>query len=251
MDPWTWALLIGAAFVAGILNAVAGGGSFLGFPALVFAGLPPVTANATNTVALFPGSFASVYAYRREFQPIQGVGMVPMVAVSLVGSVAGALLLLWTPESVFVALVPWLLLMATLVFTFGRRLAALLEGSVRLTPTALLCCQFVIAIYGGYYGGGVGILSMAAMTLFGLRDMHAMNAWKTLLSGSLNAIATLTFALSGRVVWAPALAMMVSAVAGGYLGADVARRLPGDHVRRFVIVTGAAMTVYFFAKAYL
>ncbi|MDE1149400.1 MAG: sulfite exporter TauE/SafE family protein [Azospirillaceae bacterium] len=251
MDIWTWALLVAAAFAAGVLNAVAGGGSFLGFPALVFAGLPPVTANATNTVALFPGSFASVYAYRREFQPIQGVGMAPMVAVSLVGSVIGALLLMNTPESVFVALVPWLLLLATLVFAFGRRVTALVKDSVHLTPTALLCCQFVIAIYGGYYGGGVGILSMAAMTLFGLRDMHAMNAWKTLLSGSLNAIATVTFVLGGRVVWAPALVMMVAAIIGGYIGADVARKLPGEWVRRFVILTGVAMTAYFFGKLYL
>lgn len=243
-----WALLAAAGLVAGALNAVAGGGSFLGFPALVVTGLPAVAANATNTVALFPGSFASAYAYRREFTPIPGVSVLPMVLASLAGSVLGALLLLETPEQTFIALVPWLLLIATLVFTFGGRLATGLRQRVHLSPATLVATQFIIAIYGGYFGGGVGILTMAAMTLFGIDDMHALNAWKTLLSGSLNAIATLTFALSGQVRWAPALVMMATAILGGYAGAAVARRLPRAWVRWFAILSGAAMTLYFFIR---
>lgn len=247
-DWSSWALLVGAALVAGILNAVAGGGSFLGFPALVFTGLPAVAANATNTVALFPGSFASAYAYRRNFTRIPGVGLGPMLAVSLVGSVLGAVLLLRTPEQTFISLVPWLLLAATLVFAFGRTLTVRLRRHMQLSPATLLTVQFVIAIYGGYFGGGVGILTMAALTLFGVEDMHALNAWKTLLSGSLNAVATLTFAVSGAVQWRPALVMMAAAILGGYAGAAVARRMPPAWVRRFAIFMGAAMSVYFFLR---
>lgn len=244
-------LLLVAAFAAGVLNAIAGGGSFLTFPALVFVGVPAVIANATNTVALFPGSFASAYSYRHGLARLEGISLRTMVLVSLAGGVFGAILLLITPENVFVNLTPWLLLFATVMFAFGKRLGISLKRRFHFGFAALVVSQTVIAIYGGYFGGGIGILMLAALAIFGMTDINAMNGIKTILAGTLNGIAVVVFVVAGKVYWREALIMMLAAIAGGYFGAHYAQKLPGAVIRTFVTITGILMTVYFFYHAYV
>ncbi|HYG91433.1 MAG TPA: sulfite exporter TauE/SafE family protein [Azospirillum sp.] len=239
-------LMIVAAFAAGALNAVAGGGSFLTFPALVFAGVPPVAANATSTVAVCPGALASAYGYRNELGRLTEVNLPSFVGISLVGGLLGALLLLWTPDATFDTIVPWLLLFATALFAAGPKLAAWIRKRMHLGPVGVLVVQFFIAVYGGYFGGGIGILMLATFGVFGLTDIHAMNGLKTLLSGCLNAIAVVAFVAGGAVHWNEAIIMLVACVAGGYAGARIARHIPPPYLRKFVILVGSAMTVYFF-----
>jgi hypothetical protein len=243
-------LILLAGFGAGALNAIAGGGSFLTFPALVFVGLPAVVANATSTVALFPGSFASAFSYRRGLARLDGISMRTMVIVSLIGGIIGAILLLATPERVFVALTPWLLLFATLMFTFGKQIGTALKKRVHFGFGALVISQIVIAIYGGYFGGGIGILMLAALSVFGMRDINAMNGLKTILAGCLNGMAVVIFVAAGKVSWREALICMVAGIVGGYCGAHFAQKLPGRVVRMFVIVVGVAMSAYFFVRTY-
>jgi uncharacterized membrane protein YfcA len=241
-------LLVVAAFVAGVMNSVAGGGSFLTFPALVFTGVPSVMANATNTVALFPASLASAWAYRHDFPRLPGVRTGTIVAISLVGGVAGALLLIFTPERTFDAVVPWLLLAATILFASAKRLTPFLKRHMHIGPGALYGVQFVISLYGGYFGGAMGIMMLALYGMFGITDIHAANALKTLLSGILNAVAVVCFVIAGKVDWVPAAIMLASAVAGGYVGARVARRMNPDHVRAIVIAIGVGMSIAFFMR---
>jgi len=242
--------MVVAAFAAGALNAVAGGGSFLTFPTLVFVGLPAVIANATNTVALFPGAFASAYSYRHGIARLEGISLRAMLVVSVIGGALGALLLLVTPEADFVALTPWLLLFATVMFAFGGQAGAALKRRVHFGFRALVISQFVIAVYGGYFGGGIGILMLAALAIFGMTDLSAMNGIKTMLSGVLNGVAVVVFVVHGSVYWREALIMMGAGIAGGYYGAVLAQKLPGKVLRTFVICVGVAMTAYFFVHAY-
>src|SRR5579885_3363506 len=237
--------------LGGALNSVAGGGSFISFPALIFTGVPAINANATNTVALWPGTVASAAAYGKELAVHRGVPV--LAAVSLVGGVIGAELLLHTPPATFVHLIPWLLLAATLLFTFGgdltRQLRARLtnsSGSAEPSLLGIALVQLVIAIYGGYFGGGIGILMLAALSVMGMANIHEMNAIKTVLASCINGVAVITFVIAGAIYWPQAIVMVVGAVAGGYGGARIARRLPPLLVRRFVIAVGFAMTMYFF-----
>ena len=246
--------LFASAVVGGGLNSVAGGGSFLTFPTLVVTGVGSIRANATSTVALWPGSVASVGAYRRE------LGAVPHVkelsAISLVGGLLGAVLLLRTPAATFSALIPYLLLVATLLFafnskiksTFGKLFASADRGMSRSSrvPVALVVAQLVIATYGGFFGGGIGILMLAALGLLGLENIHEMNALKTVLASCINGIAVVTFIVARAVEWRQAVIMLVGAIIGGYLGASTARKLDQRVVRGFVIAVGCAMTIYFF-----
>jgi uncharacterized protein len=241
-------LLMVAAFGAGVMNAVAGGGSFLTFPALVFAGVPSVAANATSTVALFPASLASAWAYRHDFPTLEGLRTRTIVGISVLGGVLGALLLILTPERTFNALVPWLLLAATVLFASAKRLTPLLKRHVHIGPTSLCAIQFAIAVYGGYFGGAMGIMMLAVFSLFGLANIHAANALKTLLAGLLNAVAVVCFVTAGVVSWQPALIMLLSAVVGGYAGARVARGMNPDHVRALIIAIGIGMTAVFFVR---
>ena len=246
-------LLFTAAFVAGALNSVAGGGSFFSFPALLFTGLDPKIANATNTVALWPGSAASVGAYRRELST-QRSAVKQLALVSLVGGFVGALLLLVTPSSIFRLLLPYLMLGATLLFTLSPRINALVRRADirRATPADTrvrsVLLQGMISIYGGFFGGGIGILMLATLALMGLENIHEMNALKTLLATLINGIAVVTFAAAGAVAWPQALLMAMGAIVGGYLGAAVARRLNPKWVRTFVIVVGFALSAYLFVR---
>jgi uncharacterized protein len=243
-------LLVLAGLLAGTMNAVAGGGSFVSFPAMVLAGLPPINANATSTVALFPGTLASTWAYRDDLRSIAGVGLRVLLPISLGGGLVGAVLLLVTPGGAFDLVIPWLLLMATLTFAGGRRLGERLRRHVRIGQSTMLAVQFVISIYGGYFGGAVGLMMMAVWSLLDSAELKAMAATRTLLVSAANGAAVLCFAVAGAVWWAEMLAMMVSCVAGGYFGARFARLLPAPVLRVFVVLLSAMVTVAFFARKY-
>ncbi|CAO3445147.1 Uncharacterized UPF0721 integral membrane protein [Azospirillum argentinense] len=240
-------LLMVAAFASGVLNAVAGGGAFITFPALLFAGVPPVSANVSSTVALFPGQMASAWAYRKEIRGVTEVSVTAFSVVSLVGGVVGAILLLTTPDRAFAGLVPWLLLFATAVFAVGSFMPAL-AARLRLSGRSVLVVQFVIAIYGGYFGGGIGFLMLAALTLFGLRDIHAMNGLRILLAALMNGAAVAAFCLSDAVSWPETAVMAMSAIAGGYAGAHAAKRVSRDVMKWVVVSIGVGLTLYFFIK---
>jgi uncharacterized membrane protein YfcA len=250
-------LLVVAGVLAGIMNAVAGGGTFLTFPALVFIGVPSISANQTSTVAVFPGQVASFWAYRNilaaETRTVLVLGL-----TSLIGGSVGAIILLHLSSASFDRLVPWLLLFATLAFAFGnairRRLGWRLvsESSTGIGWAPLIKAagiQFVIGIYGGFYGAGAGILELAVLDMLGLENIHLANALKVILTTAFNTLALLIFIVVGKIFWPEALIMGAATVAGGYGGAWVAQRLPQFWVRRFVIAVGATMTCYFFMRA--
>lgn len=239
-------LLFGAGLLAGALNAAAGGGSFVTIPALVLAGVPSVSANASSTVALLPGTLASAWAWREDLRPMEGVSLRTLLVVSLGGGLAGAVLLLFTSEQVFDGLLPWLMLVGTLAFAFGRPLGALLRRRVRLGPGAVLAAQVLLSVYAGYFGGGVGIMMMAVWSLLGDADIRTMSALRTILVSASNAVAALCFALAGPVRWPATATVLVAAVIGGYFGARLARRVPGPALRVFVILFSTAMTAAFF-----
>jgi uncharacterized membrane protein YfcA len=242
----TTLLLIVAAFVAGAINSVAGGGSFLTFPSLVFAGVPAVIANASNTVALVPGSLASAFAYRGDIARIEEGRVKSWFFISLLGGAIGAALLLFTSDQAFRQLAPWLLLFATLLFALGGRISVALRGRLHSSQVLMLLLLFPIAIYGGYFGGGIGIMILAAFRLYGLTDIHGMNGIKTILSTALNAIASFIFIAAHQIWWRPTLLMMVAGIAGGYLGPVLARRTRPEVIRAIVIAMGGIMTAYFF-----
>ncbi|MBV9949279.1 MAG: sulfite exporter TauE/SafE family protein [Myxococcales bacterium] len=244
----TAAFLFAAAALGGAINSVAGGGSFVAFPALLLAHVPAIAANATNSIALWPGSAASVLAYRREIREVRRE-LVPLGLAALIGGLAGSVLLLRTSDSAFVALVPWLLLFATLLFSFAGPVQRRLKG-VRASLRVAVAAQLVISIYGGYFGGGMGIMMLAVLSLLGMTDIHRMNALKTALATAVNGIAVAAFVIAGAVDWPPGIVMIAGGIVGGYAGAAVARRLPPAHVRRFVLVVAWTMTIYFFAVTY-
>jgi uncharacterized membrane protein YfcA len=244
------ALVVLAAFTAGFINAVAGGGSFLTFPALIAAGLPPIDSNASSTVALFPGQIATAFIARDGLAMAskdKRINVPALAAISLAGGLIGGLLLLVTPQSLFSRIVPWLILFATAVFAGGNFWRAG-EGSFRLNRAGIFIAQGVVAIYGGYFGGGIGILMLAALTLYGLRDIWLMNSVKILLAVLMNAAAVVTFIVAGLVHWHLTLIVGVAAIAGGYVGLFAARRMPASIVKGFVVVVGVTLSIFFFLK---
>ena len=248
--PLIWILVALAAFAAGFINAVAGGGSFLTFPSLIAAGLPPIDANASSTVALFPGQIATAYASRSGFAAASAdkrVHVRALAAISLIGGFVGGLLLLITPQAVFSAIVPWLILFATLVFAGGNFIPAAGEW-IKLNHTGILIVQGLVSVYGGYFGGGIGILMLAALTLFGLRDIWLMNSLKILFAVLMNAAAVLTFIVAHLVHWPWTLLVTAGSIAGGYAGLAAVRRVPPPAVKGFVVIVGLVLSVYFFLK---
>ncbi|HKS27413.1 MAG TPA: sulfite exporter TauE/SafE family protein [Pyrinomonadaceae bacterium] len=253
MSVWQEIVVVVSAFLAGMINAVAGGGTLLSFPALIWIGRDPVIANATSTVALWPGSFGGLLGFRRELQGskrwVYWLG-VP----SILGGALGAYLLLRTPSKTFSAIVPYLILGATLLMaaqehiTRRLRLGASHERPSRLWWAGALLFQFLVGVYGGYFGAGIGILMLAALGLLGLKDIHEMNGLKNLFALFINGIAALYFIISGAVIWVDVLLMAVAAIAGGYFAAGVARRLGRQRVRRLVILIGIAMAVSLFFR---
>jgi uncharacterized protein len=243
-----------AGILGGALNAVAGGGSFVAFPALLFVGVPPIPANATNTIALWTGVTASGGAYRNRLNVPLRV-LLPLLITSLIGGIAGAVLLLRTPAHTFMRVLPWLMLGATLLFIFGKKLAGRRASSVGhgATTAAIVGAsifELAVAVYGGYFGGGVGIVNLAMLAAVGMTDIHAMNALKSILGIAINGVAAVVFVVKGAIYWPPAVVMIAGALVGGYFGAHYAQKLPQAWIRRFVILVGAGMTAYFLARAY-
>jgi uncharacterized membrane protein YfcA len=248
-------LLFFAAMLGGLLNSVAGGGGFIAFPALLFTGVNPINANATNTVALWPGTLASVGAYWREFQDRNNWKLLrPLFIVTFVGSVIGALLLLKTPERTFVRLIPWLLGGATLLFIFGGKMTAFVrerithhveQHATKVTLIGGTLIQLALAVYIGYFGAGAGIIMLALFAVMGMENIHTMNAFKSLLATCANGIAVITFIIFQKVLWMQAVIMLVGAMIGGYFGAWYAQKLDPRQVRYVVIAIGCTMTAYF------
>ena len=242
--------LVLAGLLAGTMNAVAGGGSFVSFPVMVLAGLPPIAANATSTVALFPGTIASTWAYREDLGGIAGISLKVLLPIGLAGGLVGAILLLVTPGGAFDLVIPWLLLLATLTFAGGRHLGDRLRRYVRIGRPTALVIQFILSIYGGYFGGAVGLMMLAVWTLIDSSELKAMAATRTALVSAANGAAVLCFAVAGAVWWPEMSAMMVSGIAGGYYGARFARHLPPSVLRWFVVALSATVTVAFFLRRY-
>ncbi len=247
LPPDQAVLLASAAFAAGVLNAIAGGGSFLTFPALVFCGVPPIAANATSALAVSPGYLGSTLGFRAELGAMPRRQLWREGLIASAGGVAGALLLLVTPGRLFAGLVPWLLLFATAMFALGpwllRRVGPGQDLARWRTPGLLL-----VAVYGGYFNGGLGILLMALYVLCGEAELQRVNALKNLNSLVLSWLSVAAFVVAGVIAWAPGLLMMVAATLGGFAGARLARRLPAAWVRGLVIVTGLVMSALFFAR---
>lgn len=250
MTTWQIALVGIAAFCAGAMNSVAGGGTFFSFPALLAAGVPPVAANASNSVALWPASLSGAWAYRTELARYKRY-LIPMGIVSFIGGIGGGLLLLATKDATFSKLIPWLLLFATVLFAFSGRLSAMLHGAEAAkpgnTPTAL-AGQAVVSVYGGFFGAGMGILMLASLAMAGHDDVHEINAIKNLLSAIIYSVTVLTFVVAGAVDWPYTLIMLATATLGGYWGARIARKIPALWLRRFIIVVGFTLTVFYFYK---
>lgn len=244
-----WLLLVFAALGAGGLNAMAGGGSFLTFPALVFTGVPAIAANATSAVAVSPGYLGSALGFRHELGQLPRARLWQEGSVCALGGVLGALLLLVTPAKVFAAIVPWLLLFATVLFALGPALLGRLRDTSVAPSTAWrLTGLMTVAVYGGYFNGGLGILLMALYAMTGERDIHTANALKNLNSLVLSVLSVVAFAWAGVVQWPQAVVMMMAATAGGFWGARLARRLSASTVRAIVIVTGVVMAGVFFVR---
>lgn len=239
-------VLITAAFGAGVLNTIAGGGTFLTFPALVFAGLPPVMANATSAVAVFPGYLGGALGFRRELRAIDPKAFFRLVVITLAGALVGSGLLLVSSNEAFSLIVPFLLLSATLAFLFGDRLRQwAAENARRITPEGALGL-FAVALYGGYFNGGLGIVLLALFALWGMSDLNRMNALKSGLSFIVSAISVGVFAVAELVAWPQALVMMLAATAGGYAGAPIARALPRPVVQAVIALVGFGMSAVFF-----
>jgi uncharacterized protein len=250
-------LLFCAALLGGAINSVAGGGGFIAFPALLFTGMPSINANATNTVALWPGTLASTGAYRKALSGDLLRRIVPLIVITFLGSTFGSTLLLKTRQSTFDHMVPWLLLGATVLFSVGGKITAWInrhhsEGGPSLGRVAgITLLQLCVAIYIGYFGAGVGIVMLALLSMMGMENIHSMNGLKTLLATCGNAMAVIIFIFARAVFWPQALLMVVGAALGGYAGAWFAQKMDPRHVRYVVIAIGYSMTTYFFWRVYL
>ncbi len=251
--PWHALVAFGSAFVAGAINSVAGGGTLLTFPTLIWLGLPSINANATSTVAIWPGTVGTIWGYRQDLRS-SSPRMLALVLPSVLGGILGALLLNRTPPAVFDALVPFLILFATLLFMIQepvqKRLKISHPESHKSTRWLIgaMTFQLFVALYGGYFGAGIGILMLAALSVLGLTDIHQMNGLKALLGASINGVAALYFIWAGMVYWPEFVVMVIGAIIGGYGGALIARRIGGAAVRRIVIIVGLSMAASMFVK---
>jgi uncharacterized membrane protein YfcA len=241
-------LILAAAFCAGVLNTIAGGGTFLTFPALVFIGVPPVMANATSAVAVLPGYLGGAIGFREELMRFDKRQLMKLVGITFAGGLIGALLLLVSSNKTFSIVVPFLLLAATMAFLFGDRVRAWAARKSRAVTPFGAGGLFLVSLYGGYFNGGLGIVLLALFALWGMVDLHEMNGLKTGLSFALSAMSVAVFAAGGLVTWHFALGMMVASTAGGYAGAPIARRLPKRVVRGVIAVVGFSMSAVFFAR---
>ncbi len=253
IQPWKALAAFGSAFLAGTINSVAGGGTLLTFPTLIWIGLPSINANATSTVAIWPGTVGTIWGYRQDLSTARP-RMLALVLPSVIGGIAGALLLRRTPPALFDALVPFLILFATLLFMIQepvqRRLKLAHPESHKSARWLLgaMSFQLFVSLYGGYFGAGIGILMLAALSVLGLTNIHQMNGLKALFGASINGVASAYFIWAGMVRWPEFVVMVVGAIVGGYGGARVARRIGGTAVRRIVICVGLGMAVSLFIR---
>jgi uncharacterized membrane protein YfcA len=249
MNEWltTYGALVLASLAAGVVNALAGGGTLLTFPALN-AVLPAVIANGTSTTALMPGSLASVWAYRRELKQVRRWAML-LAIPSFIGGLIGVELVTQLDPKYFARLVPWLILLATVLFLSQPLVSRLTKVAHRSWPLpVVMAIQFAVAIYGGYFGAGIGIIMLAVFSFYGMTDIHEMNAVKTVQAVVVNVVAAAEFVRSGNVVWHYALVMAVAAIIGGYLGAHFGRRLNRSLVRWIVVAIGLSLSAYYFTR---
>lgn len=245
------AILFCAGLLAGAMNAVAGGGTFVALPILTLAGLPPTVANASTTVALFPGTLASAWAYRKDIRPLEGVAAWRLLALSLAGGLGGALLLLFTPQHAFTTIIPWLLLLATITLASGQRAALTLRIlGLHFGGGSVYAAQFMLGVYGGYFGGAVGLMMLAVWSLATTADLRLLTPLRTLMVAGANGIAVVCFAAAGNVSWRESLIVMAGGVVGGYIGARVGWRLPAPVLRALILSITIITTVVFFVRAY-
>jgi uncharacterized protein len=243
-------LIFGSGLLAGTMNALVGGGSFVTLPALISVGLPSVLANTSSTVGLFPGTAASAWTYREGLGPVGGLTLRTLLLVTSAGGAIGALLLLWTSSKTFDFVLPWLLLIATLTLTFGRQLGEWLRRRGRISPAVVVAVQGMLGIYGGYFGGAVGIMMAALWGLIESRDIKSLNAPRTLLVTAANAAAVLIFIAAQAVSWRETLVLLAGAVLGGYFGALIGKRAPSRVIRAATLLVAGSITVVFFGRAY-
>ncbi len=248
MEIYEVVLLITASFFAGIINSIAGGGSFLTFPALVFAGVPTIAANATSAVAVFPGYLSGALGFAKELKAFPKSKFLLLIFLSISGGVLGSILLLITPEVVFSFIIPWLLGFATLLFAFGNYVSKLVEKTSDTNGFKSNIATLLVCIYGGYFNGGLGIVLLALFSTLGMRDIHLMNGLKNIMSFALSAASVVTFAIAGIVFWKYAIIMMIAATIGGYFGVIVARKLSKSIIRIIIVIIGTIMTFIFFIK---
>ena len=256
-NPLGLLLVAGGAFLAGAMNALAGGGTFFSFPALLAAGVPPITANASNTVALWPASLSGAWVYRRELAKHHD-WVVALTIVAAIGGVAGGLLLLVISNKAFTQLIPWLLLLATVLFAFSRQISrCVVHFKNRMGIHQIddqphskggLFFQFLVTVYGGFFGAGQGILTLAALAIQGIEDIQEINALKNWISAVTYTVSALTFIIAGAISWPYTLLMVFTATLGGFAGARIARYLPALWLKRIVIGVGSIMTVIYFFK---
>ena len=250
-------LLFCAALLGGAVNSVAGGGGFIAFPALLFTGMPSINANATNTVALWPGTVASTSAYRKALSAKLLKQILPLIIITFLGSIVGSTLLLKTRQSTFDHMVPWLLLGATVLFSFGGKVTSWVTrhhrggGPSTRRIIGVTVLQAGAAVYIGYFGAGVGIVMLALLAIMGMENIHSMNGLKTLLATCGNAVAVVIFIIARAVYWPQALLMVCGSVLGGYAGAWYAQKMDPKKVRYIVIAIGYSMAVYFFWRVYV
>ena len=249
MTIFELSLLASASFIAGIINSIAGGGSFLTFPALVFTGVPTIAANSTSAVAVFPGYLSGALGFAKELKEYPKSKFLLLITLSIMGGIGGSLLLLITPASVFSYIIPWLLGFATLLFAFGDFVAKWAKKNSNSNGFLGNLTTLIVCIYGGYFNGGLGIILLALFSTLGMRDIHLMNGLKNIMSFALSAASVVTFAIAGIVFWQQAIIMMIAATIGGYFGVVVARKLSKNTIRMIIVIIGLIMTVIFGIKA--
>lgn len=248
--PAAIALAAGAGFVGGAMNALAGGGTFATLPALLALGLPANVANATSNVALLPGAATSAWAFREELTPLNGLGIRALAAITFATGLIGSVLLVLTPTRTFDLIIPWLVLYAFVVLAFGRRASDWLRARVTIGVRTLVVVQTFLGVYGGYFGGGVGLMMTATYGLLAGLHPRQLFAPRTLMLAVANAAAALVFVVAGMVVWWACLPMLAGAILGGWAGAGLGKRLPHGAVRVWTLVVTGATTVVFFLRAY-
>ncbi len=248
MTIFELSLLVSASFIAGIINSIAGGGSFLTFPALVFSGVPTIAANATSAVAVFPGYLSGALGFSKELKKYPKSKFLLLIILSIMGGIGGSLLLLITPASVFSYIIPWLLGFATLLFAFGDFVGKWVKKNSNSNGITGNLATLIVCIYGGYFNGGLGIVLLALFSTLGLRDIHLMNGLKNIMSFALSAASVVTFAIAGIVFWQQAFIMMIAATIGGYFGVVVARKLSKNTIRVIIVLIGLIMTIIFGMK---